>query len=134
MSEDELLVKLRTERQELFKAKQQVRDEKNELNSYLREQSRVELFYDRIDESIDKLLKRKSRVTPSKSKTIREDDIVDNKTTDLIISFADCHYDAEFVIEGFNGEILNKYKNLLQLLVLVRSFCYLFKLKPKDKH
>jgi hypothetical protein len=104
MSEGELLEALKHEKREVYKERQKFRDEKTEYKAWLREDSRVELFYERIDEAIDKLLKRKQRKI-QQIKTVRE---FDNEK-DLVVLFADAHYDCEFVVKGFNNEILNEY-------------------------
>ena len=103
MSEGELLEALTKERIEIQKEKQKARDEKNEYRQLVREQSRTELFGERIDEAVDKLLNKKQRNIPiTKTLTV-------NNEVDLLVAFADAHYDSEFEIKGFNGEILNKY-------------------------
>jgi hypothetical protein len=103
MSEGELLEALKKERIEIQKEKQKARDEKNEYRQLVREQSRTELFGERIDEAVDKLLNKKQRNIPiTKTLTV-------NNEVDLLVAFADAHYDSEFEIKGFNGEILNKY-------------------------
>ena len=102
VSDDKVLNELEITQREIYKERQKLRDEKNEYNSLLREQSRLELFFERIDESIDKLIKKKPRNIP---KSINND----NNETKIICSFADCHYGVDFDIRGFNNEILNKY-------------------------
>jgi len=102
VSDDKVLNNLEITQREIYKERQKLRDEKNEYNSLLREQSRLELFFERIDESIDKLIKKKPRNIP---KSINND----NNETKIICSFADCHYGVDFDIRGFNNEILNKY-------------------------
>lgn len=109
LSENELLEKLQEEKREIYKAKQKLRDEKNEYNSWLREQSRIELFYERFDESIEKLIARKRKLTPTVKETIREKDVIGNNTSELLVSFGDVHYDAEFIVEGLKGDVLNEY-------------------------
>lgn len=104
LSEDEITKQIQIAQREIYKERQKLRDEKNEYSALLREQSRMELFYERIDESIDKLIAKKNRILPSP--------IINNDSSDKIFSaFADAHYGCEFSIKGFNGEILNEYNS-----------------------
>lgn len=101
-SDDKVLKEYDIQKRELYKERQKLRDEKNEYSAWLREQSREELFYERIDESIQKLIAKKNRSLPSP--------IIIGKDSDKLFSaFADAHYGCEFSIKGFNGEILNEY-------------------------
>jgi hypothetical protein len=102
VSESEELKRLIDAKREVYKERQKLKDEKNEYNSWQRNDSRVELFYERIDEACNKLIARKNRIIP-------EQNIINNKTTELVVAFGDCHYDSHFVIKGLNGEILNEY-------------------------
>ncbi len=102
VSESEELSKITNAKRELYKERQKLKDEKNEYASWLRESARTELFYERIDEACNKLIARKNRIIP-------EQNIINNQTTELVVAFGDCHYDAHFVVKGLNGEILNEY-------------------------
>lgn len=85
--------------QELKKERMKLNDERNILNTYLREQSR----YEKIREDILKELKNFPKIDIPK---IRE-----NKENDKygVLCIADEHYDSTFEIKGLKGEILNKY-------------------------
>lgn len=98
----DLIKQLEKTKREVYIARQKMRDEKNEYSAFLREQSRMEMFYDRIDEATDKLVAKKNRVVPQKIELVNGD-------FDVICAFADAHYDCEFKILGFNGEIINEY-------------------------
>ena len=102
VSDDKVLNNLEITQREIYKERQKLRDEKNEYNNLLREQSRLELFFERIDEAIDKLTIKKPRNIPQPINNV-------NNETNIICSFADCHYGVNFDIRGFNNEILNKY-------------------------
>jgi len=101
-SEDDLIKQLQETKRELYKERQKLRDEKNEYSAWLREQSRMELFYERIDESINRLLKEKPI-------NINKPIEINNINQQIICAFADAHYDVEFEIKGFDSQILNKY-------------------------
>lgn len=102
-SDDKILKEYELKQRELYKERQKLRDEKNEYSAWLREQSRIELFYERIDEAVERIVNKKNRIIP---KPILKDDINDDK---IVVSFADPHYGAYFKIEGFDEVILNEY-------------------------
>lgn len=102
ISNDKVLKQIENAQREIYKERQKLRDEKNEYNALLREQSRIELFYERIDETVDRLIKEKPRHIPSPISFSKEN-------TKIVCSFADCHYGVDFDIRGFNDEVLNKY-------------------------
>jgi len=102
LSDDDVLKEYELKKQELYKERQKLRDEKNELNTWLREQSRMELFFERIDEAVEKVLSKKSRPSPQLKPLVKTD-------KKIVVGFADPHYDANFCIKGFFGEILNEY-------------------------
>jgi len=102
VSGDKVLKEYETQKRELYKERQKLRDEKNEYNAWLKEQSREELFYERIDESIKKLITKKNRSIPSPI-------LINGNDDELFSAFADSHYGCEFSIKGFSGEIINEY-------------------------
>lgn len=102
ISSDKVLKEYDIQKRELFKERQKLRDEKSEYYAWLREQSREELFYERIDESIQKLVNKKNRLFPSPI-------LVNGDSDELYSAFADSHYGCEFSIKGFSGEIINEY-------------------------
>jgi len=102
ISDDKVLKQIEISKREIYKERQKLRDEKNEYTAWLREQSRLELFFERIDESVNKLISKKSRYIPEPINDI-------SLNTKIICSFADCHYGTDFDIRGFDNEILNKY-------------------------
>jgi len=102
ISDDEVLKAYDAQKREVYKERQKLRDEKSEYFAWLKEQSREELFYERIDESVLKLIGRKSRSLPSPIS-------IQEGSDELFSAFADAHYGCEFSIKGFNGEVLNEY-------------------------
>jgi hypothetical protein len=102
ISNDKVLKEYENQKRELYKERQKLRDEKNEYNAWLREQSRMELFYERIDESIERLINKKNHTLPSP--IFKEQD-----SDELFSTYADCHYGCEFSLKGFKDNIINEY-------------------------
>ncbi len=102
ITDDDMLKEIETSKREIYKERQKLRDEKNEYNTWLKEQSRLELFFERIDEAVDKLILKKPRHIP---------ELINHaeNNSKIICSFADPHYGVDFEIRGFNDEIINKY-------------------------
>jgi hypothetical protein len=71
-----------------------------EINKWIREHSRQELFFDEIKESIKKYLP--NYIMPQKIELKQSD-------KKYILCFSDMHFDKEFEIYGLNNEIINKY-------------------------
>ena len=121
-TEDEILKQLEETKREVYKERQKLRDEKNEYNAWLREQSRMELFYERIDESIEKILSKKNREIPKPIQVNKDD-------AKVVVAFADPHYGVEFSIKGFFDEIINEYnpkifeKRMWELRDEIIDFC-----------
>jgi hypothetical protein len=128
LNEDTVVKQIEAAQREIYKERQKLRDEKNEYNAWLREQSRIELFYERIDESVDRMLSKKPRMIPSPILVTENED-------KAVISFADPHYGAYFKILGFNGEILNEYnpdiftKRMWKLRDEILEFCKIHNIK-----
>ena len=89
------------ERIELAKEKCKIQTEKLELNRWIREQSREELFYDKINDAI----KHSIIQIPSVSKRC----IYQPNDTDYVLFLADQHYGVDFKIYGLDNEIINEY-------------------------
>ncbi|HEY5588883.1 MAG TPA: hypothetical protein VIK86_08010 [Candidatus Paceibacterota bacterium] len=102
ITDSDIEKQLNITKRELYIERQKLRDEKNEYNAFLREQSRIELFYERIDESVDKIVQKKQYLIPSSI-------IVNDNDLKMVVAFADPHFGADFKIKGFNDEILNEY-------------------------
>lgn len=97
---DNYIQQLREERQELYKVKTQVRDERNELNRKLREQARMGSLLDEVK----RVMREESKpfdYTPS--------DVVVGDT-DMIVHLTDLHVGlkADNFLNEFNGEVLQK--------------------------
>ena len=102
ISDDKIIKQIEASQRELYKERQKLRDEKLEYSAWLREQSRMELFFERIDESVNKILSKKPRNIPHPVSIINSD-------KKIICGFADPHYGVNFDIRGFFDEIINKY-------------------------
>jgi len=102
VSGDKILKEYENQKRELYIERQKLRDEKNEYYAWLKEKSREELLYERIDESIQKLITKKNRPLPTPF-------LINGNDDELLSAFADSHYGCEFSIKGFNGEIINEY-------------------------
>lgn len=85
---------------DIEKARVKLRTEKLEYNRWIREGARDELICEHICEAI------KSLPPLEIPKLIN---LNQNSEKIGILTFADCHYGAEFVIHGLFGEILNEY-------------------------
>lgn len=85
---------------ELQKERVKLQSEKSEINKWVREQARSELFYEKIIQAIEK------------QKPIRVPNYrIEYKQTkrDLVTPIADAHYGKEVKIIGLENEILNEY-------------------------
>jgi len=102
ITQEDILKEYENQKRELYKERQKLRDEKNEYQTLIREQARMELFFERIDESVDKLMIKKNRSLPSPIS-------IQSNSDELFSAYADCHYGCEFSLKGFNGEIINEY-------------------------
>ena len=90
---DSYMDQMREERQELYKVKTQVRDERNELNRKLRDQARFSTFLDTLGQSLS--TQGQERYTPvSASKPVGE--------TDIVCCLSDIHYGIEF--DSYTGK------------------------------
>lgn len=86
---------------ELLKEKRKIQDEKNELNKWIREQSRMDLFEEKILQAI---VQRNKQIQIPKLKINNS-----NQEQAMILSIADQHYGAEFEVKGMLNETLNRY-------------------------
>ena len=122
VEDNNILKEINIAKREIYKERQKFRDEKNEYHAWLREQSRMEHFYERMDESVDRILSKKSREIPSVIK-------IKSDSPKIICGFADPHYGVDFDIRGFSNEIINKYnpqefeKRMWNLRDELISFC-----------
>lgn len=99
IQDEDVLKELDHKKQELQKERYKVQTEKIEYNRFLREQSRYELFEEKVAQIIQGLEKPKiPKYTPRQ---------IGNYDGCLYI--ADSHYGCEFVLKGLMGEIINSY-------------------------
>jgi hypothetical protein len=94
------LQEIELKRLELEKERKKIQTEKNEINKWLREQARIELFYERLENAI------KERYNLEIPQYIKPDK---KAKRDAIVTIADCHYGKEVNIIGLKGEVLNIY-------------------------
>jgi hypothetical protein len=96
----EFLSKLTQKKLELQKERAKLQAEKTEINKWIREQGRSELFYEKY---LDVLSKRKLPFAPD---YIKPSLVTDN---DWVLNFADVHYGKKVKIHGLEEEILAEY-------------------------
>lgn len=109
--------------EELNKLKRErykIQTEKLELNRWLREDARDELIFEKIVNAIGNL----EPLTVPKALCIPQNEKVG------VLCYGDCHFGAEFNIEGLFGEVLNAYSpeifqdRMWQLLEKVKQIVY----------
>jgi hypothetical protein len=99
-ADDELLDKFTQKKIELQKERVKLQAEKSEINKWIREQGRSELFYEKY---IDVLAKRKLPDVPKYIAPLNQDEF------DWTLNFADVHYGKEVKIIGLEDEVLAEY-------------------------
>jgi len=102
INDDNLIKQYEIKKQEFEKEKIKVQTEKLNLNQMLREQARMELFEEKITQAI---LHRNKIIDIPKHKI----NLDYNNDSEMILSIADPHYGADFIIRGMMDEILNEY-------------------------
>jgi hypothetical protein len=100
VEDDEFLDKLTQKKLELQKERVKLQAEKNEINKWIREQGRSELFYDKY---LDILYKRPLPSVPQYKISSNQTD------SDWVLNFADAHYGKELKIFGLEDEVLAEY-------------------------
>lgn len=118
---DEMLQEIEDKTVELKKERIKLQSEKVEYNKMLREDSRSELLEEKIIEAIEN------------RPNIRIPEIIikpNNRKKDFLFPIADAHDGVEFVVRGWNDEILNQYNpqiferrmwDLLEKFVLIND-------------
>jgi predicted phosphodiesterase len=100
VEDDEFLDKLTQKKLELQKERAKLSAEKNEINKWIREQGRSELFYEKYLEILEK------RQLPKAPNYIKP---IVNSDFDWVLNFADVHYGKKVKINGLEDEILAEY-------------------------
>lgn len=100
VEDDEFLDKLTQKKLELQKERVKLQAEKTEINKWIREQGRSELFYEKY---LDILSKRELPHVPDYKRKITDND------SDWVLNFADPHYGKELKILGLDDESLAEY-------------------------
>ena len=98
--DNEFLDKLTQKKLELQMERVKLQSEKSEINKWIREQGRSDLFYEKY---LDVLSKRTLPKAPDYIKPI------ENNEFDWVLNFADVHYGKQLKITGFEDEILAEY-------------------------
>ena len=98
---DNTALEILTEKKlELQKERVKLQSEKAEINKWIREQSRSELFEEKLIEAIKSTVKLEP---PEFTPNTRFNENVG------ILTIADCHFGRQVVIRGLEGEIINEY-------------------------
>lgn len=100
ITDSTILDKIKLEKQEIQKEKYKIQTEKLELNRWLREQARWELF----EEKMIKAMKHYCNTKIPKIQIKKQQNNIA-----ALSMFADTHYGTEILIKGLQGEILNEY-------------------------
>ena len=95
------LEELEAKRKEIEKERIKLRTEKLEYNRLLREESREELWWEYLDNSI----KNMTPIEIPKNK----DNIIEKIIKDGLLVISDCHYGRQCIIKGLDGEIISEY-------------------------
>ena len=95
------LEELEDKRKEIEKERIKLRTEKLEYNKLLREESREELWWEYLDNSI-------KNMTPIEIPK-NNDNIIEKIIKDGLLVISDCHYGRQCIIKGLDGEIISEY-------------------------
>jgi predicted phosphodiesterase len=101
ITDDNLLQEYIEKENEIKLERAKLRTEKNESNRWIREDARYEMFFEQIEEALQKY--RIPIKVPEKKI------ITDINHKDGITGFADVHYGAEWEVRGLEDELINKY-------------------------
>lgn len=96
---DEILDKLTTKKLELKMERAKLSAEKNELNRWIRENARTDLFYEKYLDKLNNI----------KLPTIKPLQHLKSEDTDWTLNLADIHYGKSVEIHGLDDEIIAKY-------------------------
>ena len=99
---EDAIEELKLQQREIYKERQKFRDDKNEFNAWLREESRLEQFFERVDEAATRILSRSK-------KEVQEINFVKKNNQEIVVGLADVHYGADFKIDGLLGDIIAEY-------------------------
>lgn len=102
ISDVELLDKLEIKKINLQKERYKLQTEKLEVNQWVRDLARFELFEEKMIKAIANNLGKLK--IPNYIKPKMNDELISP-----ILGFADTHYGADFKVTGLKGEILNEY-------------------------
>jgi len=99
--EDEYLAKLDEKKRGLERARVKLNSDKVEYNRLLREDVRNEMIVEKIVDAI-------KLITPL---SFPDAQVLSGNVNrrEYLLTFADCHYGAEFSLKGLHGDIINEY-------------------------
>lgn len=98
--DENALSELRIKELEIEKERKKLQAEKTEINKWIREQGRVENFYEKLMLAIEN---KKNIKIPNYKIEYKQNEI------DPVVAIADIHYGKEIKIFGLEDEILNEY-------------------------
>lgn len=100
VSSQDFMDELTLKKYELQKERVKLQTDKLEVNRWIRETAREEMFLEQIVKAIQS--------TETDPNPIRKIEIKHNKRQG-VLCFADCHFGKEYKIYGLNNEIMNEY-------------------------
>lgn len=100
ITDKNILSNIKKAKIELEKERIKLSDEKREFNAEYRNQSRDELFLERLEKAIEKL----NPIEINSPILLKE-----NKKTTGVLVISDLHFDSTYVLYGAYNEIINKY-------------------------
>ena len=103
VTDEELFNKLHEKEIAAKKERVKLQTDKLEYNAWIREQSRAEMFEEKVVEALKNLPK----IDVPKYR-IPKKDVIERE---CVVGFGDTHVGCEFEIKGIDGKIINKYNN-----------------------
>ena len=100
MKDDEYSQEILKNKYELQKERVKLSTDKLEINRWIRESAREEMFWEKLIEEV--------RASDTNPKPIKKIDIIHNKRAG-ILDFADQHFGKEYKIYGLRNEVINEY-------------------------
>jgi hypothetical protein len=103
VEEDDFINQLREEKRAIQEERVKLQTEKLENNRWIREKARLDLYFEKMQESISKL-------QPLQN-PLRHNHNISVYNKEGILPIGDTHYGKEVLIKGLKGEILNEYND-----------------------
>lgn len=102
ITSDSVIEQLKETKQELYKERVKLADEKNELRSLLREDARISKIGEKIESAFERILSKKKRFIPIAIENT-------NVSKQAVLGIADVHWGTDFKIQGFMNDIISEY-------------------------